>query len=209
MDGAELRLHLGTCCAGPLCCSCPGLQMFASSRSCKGSHTTGGVHKHGHTAGGTALTPRPGAELTASLEHILHPGAAECQSFSAPTATRLRLLLGDHWRTSGVSTGMCQGLFWKPWALSWRGKEQRGVQSPVPHPDHSADCPQPHLHTLSQHRSHSEMTWEGPLGETYYPDPHRKGWGGHRALGGLLMVPPPTHARRSQHLLLLTRKALA
>lgn len=29
---------------------------------------------------------------------------------------------------------MCQGLLWKPWVLSWRGKEQRGVQSPVPHP---------------------------------------------------------------------------
>lgn len=43
-------------------------------------------------------------------------------------------LLGDHWRTSGGSTGMCQGLLWKPWVLSWRGEEQRGVQPPVPHP---------------------------------------------------------------------------
>lgn len=29
VDGAELGLHLGTC-----CCSCPGLWMFASSGSC-------------------------------------------------------------------------------------------------------------------------------------------------------------------------------
>lgn len=53
------------------------------------------------------------------------------------------------------------------------------------------------------------MTWEGCLDETRYPDPHGKGWGSRRALGGLLMVPPPTRAHRSQHLLLLTRKALA
>lgn len=36
VDGAELGLLLGTCCAGPLCCTCPGLQVFASSGSCTG-----------------------------------------------------------------------------------------------------------------------------------------------------------------------------
>lgn len=89
---------------------------------------------------------------------------------------------------------MCQGLPWKPWALSWRGKEQRGVQSPAPHPDHSADCPQPHLHTLSQHRPQSEMTWEGRWDEPHYPDP-TGGAGVAAGLWGGSAHVPTSHAR--------------
>lgn len=132
-------------------------QQRVTHRAAASQEAAKGSPNHGHTGARRALTPHPGAGLTASPGHILHPVAAECQSPSAPTAT------GNHWSTSGGSAGMCQGLLWKPWELSWRGKEQRGVQSPVPHPDHSADCPQPHLHTLSQHRPLSEMMWEGPL----------------------------------------------
>lgn len=144
--------------------------MPAAGRA-QGSHTTGGVHKpwphrrwnSSHTSPWCWVNSQTGAHSA--------PWGSRMPDILSSYSHRAQALLGDHWRTLGGSTGMCQGLFWKPWALSWRGKEQRGVQSPVPHPDHSADCPQPHLHTLSQHRPHSEMTWEGRLGETLYPDP--------------------------------------
>lgn len=107
VDGAELRLLLGTCCARPLCCSCPGLQVFATSGSC-----TGQPHHRRVPRGVQAMATQeveqpshPGTGLTASLAHFLHPGAAECQSSSAPTATGLRLC----WGTTGEHQVGAQG----------------------------------------------------------------------------------------------------
>lgn len=112
------------------------------------------MYKPWPQGGGTAFTSwywinsQPGA--------LSAPWGSRMPVILSSYSHRAQGLLGDHRRTSGGSTGMCQGLSWKPWVLSWRGKEQRGVQSPVPHPDPTADCPQPHLHTLFQHRPHSD-----------------------------------------------------
>lgn len=119
---------------------------------------------------------------------------------------RAQGLLGDHQRTSDGSTGMCQGLSWKPWVLSWRGKEQRGVQSPVPHPDPTADCPQPHLHTLFQHRPHSDDVRRAAWMRPATPTPMGRA-GAAAGLWGA--AHGPTSHTRQQHLLLSTRKALA
>lgn len=98
VDGAELGLHLGTC-----WCRAPVLQVPRAADVCqqqvvhRAATPQEGCTSHGHTGGGTALTPHPGAGLTARLEHILHPGEAECQTFSVPTATGLTLC----WETTG------------------------------------------------------------------------------------------------------------
>lgn len=100
---AGLGLHRGTFCAGPLRCGC-----LPAAGHARGSHPQEGAKactSHGHTGSGTALTPRPGAGLTASLKHILHPVAAEWQSSSAPTATGLRLCCG----TTGEHQVSAQG----------------------------------------------------------------------------------------------------
>lgn len=141
---------------GHLLCRAPVLQLPGAADICQQwvmhraatpQEGAKGSPSHGHTGDGRALTPHPGAGLTASPGH---PGAAERQSPSAPTATGPRLCGGTRGEHHG-SAGMGQGLPWKPRVLSWRGKEQRPVQSPAPHPDRGADCPQPQLHTLSQH----------------------------------------------------------
>lgn len=178
VDGAELGLHLGTCCA-------PVLQLPGAVDVCQQQV----MHR--------AATPQEVPRATQPWPHRSWKSPhtllwcwvnSQPRAHSAPCGSRMpvtlssyshraQAVLGNHWRTSGGSAGMRQGL------LSWRGKEQRGEQTPAPQPDHGADCPQPHIHTLSRHRPHSEMTWEGPLGEPHYPDPHRKGWGDRRALG--------------------------
>lgn len=127
--------------AVPLCCSCPG--MFASSGSCTGQpHHRRGPRGLQAMATQEAKSPHthPGAGLTASPGHILHPVTAQCKSPSASPATGPRLCWGTTGEHQVAAQGGARACSGSP-GRSPGEVRSRGVQSPAPHPDHGADCP--------------------------------------------------------------------